>query len=302
MCILFFFFLTSAHHKVKFNTTRKSSLVKFNITEQPSPKLSDSVLGDSFDSPCITKSLGERLAIREKPSCHDKESSSESDSFLRISKPLKKPVTLHISSDEVSSSPERLPCKRFQTRQEISSTKYFSTPPTTVIVSESELEDVFVSLTIDEPPVPPAKPKKFIKSRPKKKTEDDSIFRQPALKSERSFLASLSSEIPQECRQLEAIPYMKNFRKNRDELTTRLFQMFNKDIFNNYFHPNFSITWNSRLTRTAGYCRHFTKRESGTTIFESRIELSVKVVDTPCRLRDTLIHELCHAGKSINAM
>jgi hypothetical protein len=95
---------------------------------------------------------------------------------------------------------------------------------------------------------------------------------------------------------------MKNFRKTRDELTNRLFQMFNKEIFNNFFHHDFSITWNGRLTRTAGYCRHFTKREKEMITFESRIELSVKVVDTPCRLRDTLIHELCHAGKAINAI
>lgn len=261
------------------------------------------MLGDSFDSPCITKSLGEKLSTREKPSCHDKQSSSESDSFLRISKPFKKPVVLRISSDdEVSSSPERLPRKPFPTRPEISSTKYFSTPLTTVILSESELEDVFSSLTIDKPPAPIVKPKKLVKSRQKKKAECDTIFRQPALKSERSFLASLSSEILQECRHFEAIPYMKNFRKTRDELTIRLFQMFNKEIFNNFFHHDFSITWNGRLTRTAGYCRHFTKRENGIITFESRIELSVKVVDTPCRLRDTLIHELCHAGKAINAI
>nr|SVE85421.1 EOG090X0464 [Daphnia pulicaria] len=293
----FEFNTTGQSSPVKFNTIGQSSPVKFNTIRLSSPKSSDSMLGDSFDSPCITKSLGEKLSTREKPSCHDKESSSESDSFLRISKPFKKPVMLRISSDdEVSSSPERLPRKPFPTRPVISSTKYFSTPPTTVILSESELEDVFSSLTIDKPPAPIVKPKKLVKSRQKKKTECDTIFRQPALKSERSFLASLSSEIPQECRHFEAIPYMKNFRKTRDELTNRLFQMFNKEIFNNFFHHDFSITWNGRLTRTAGYCRHFTKRENGIITFESRIELSVKVVDTPCRLRDTLIHELCHAA------
>lgn len=272
----------SAHHKETLKTT--------------GPKLADSLLNDdSFDSVCLIRSLRERLGNQEKSSCQEKERNYESESFHRIPKPLGLPIALHISSsdDEGSSSPERLPRQSFKARQkEILSTNYM----TPTVLSDSELEDVFVSLTINEPPAPIVKPKKLVKPRPKKKADCASVFRQPALKSERSFLASLSSEVSQEFRHSETIPFMKNFRKNRDELTTRLFQMFNKEIFNNHFHPDFSITWNSRLTRTAGYCRHFTKRESGITIFESRIELSVKVVDTPCRLRDTLIHELCHAG------
>ena len=52
------------------------------------------------------------------------------------------------------------------------------------------------------------------------------------------------------------------------------------------------ITWSKRLTKTAGMCVMNTiegKRSA-------HIVLSIKVLDTACRLRDTMIHELCHAA------
>nr|SVE82430.1 EOG090X0464 [Daphnia magna] len=263
---------------------------------------SGSTIDDSFDSQCVTTSLQERLAIPERPSRHVAESTSEeeeieSEDSITISRSYKKPlVTLHISSDEeIPSSPE---VKRHQAMPEIFPTRNHSPAPITIPESESELEDVFASLTIKESPAPTIKLKKVTKPRQKKNAKCPTICKQPSCESQRSFLASLSPEVPQDCRHADAIPYIKNFRKNRDELTNRLFKMFNEGIFHRHFQTEFSITWNSRLTRTAGYCRHFTKRENGSaaTSFESRIELSVKVVDTPCRLRDTLVHELCHAA------
>lgn len=255
------------------------------------------MLGDSFDSPCVISSLQERLAILERPARHVAGIASESEDSPTIPRSYKKPlVALHISSDdEIPSSPER---KNHQAMPAIFPRKTSAPAPITISESESELEDVFTSLTIKESPPPAIKLKKVIKPRQKKNAECPTIREQPLCKPQRSFLASLSSEVPPEFRHVEAIPYMKNFRKNRDELTNRLFKTFNDGIFRSHFQTDFSITWNSRLTRTAGYCRHFTKRDngSGSTSFESRIELSVKVVDTPCRLRDTLVHELCHAG------
>nr|SVE78787.1 EOG090X0464 [Daphnia lumholtzi] len=262
----------------------------------------DSTLDDSFDSQCVTTSLQERLAVLERPTQHVAKSTSEeeeieSEDSLTIPKSYKKPlVALHISSDEeIPSSPE---IKRLQTVPGVFPRTNHSPAPITIPESESELEDVFSSLTINESPATTIKPKKVIKPRQKKDAKCPTIRKQPPYESQRSFLASLSPEVPEDCRHEDAIPYIKNFRKKRDELTNRLFKIFNEGIFHSHFRTDFSITWNSRLTRTAGYCRHFTKRENGSaaTTFESRIELSVKVVDTPCRLRDTLVHELCHAA------
>ncbi|VDK85925.1 unnamed protein product [Litomosoides sigmodontis] len=53
--------------------------------------------------------------------------------------------------------------------------------------------------------------------------------------------------------------------------------------------PNMVLEWNARLRLTAGRCRC---KPNGT----ADVELSTKVCDSPERLRDTLLHELCHAA------
>ncbi|WAQ99133.1 ACRC-like protein, partial [Mya arenaria] len=54
------------------------------------------------------------------------------------------------------------------------------------------------------------------------------------------------------------------------------------------------VEWNKRLLKTAGFCAY--KKIRKTEERTARIELSDKVCDTADRLRDTLIHEMCHAG------
>ncbi|EPB73344.1 hypothetical protein ANCCEY_07590 [Ancylostoma ceylanicum] len=54
--------------------------------------------------------------------------------------------------------------------------------------------------------------------------------------------------------------------------------------------PEFlDVKWNPRLRKTAGMCRNKPDRTSW-------IELSPKVCSAPDRVRDTLIHEMCHAA------
>ncbi|KAF4527014.1 hypothetical protein B566_EDAN001561 [Ephemera danica] len=56
-----------------------------------------------------------------------------------------------------------------------------------------------------------------------------------------------------------------------------------------------SITWNNRLRSTAGFCYNQKKAQPGADFLRtSRIELSGKAYAG--RLRDTLIHEMCHAA------
>lgn len=66
---------------------------------------------------------------------------------------------------------------------------------------------------------------------------------------------------------------------------------------NNFFFQlplDLPIIWNTRLLKTAGYCAY--KKDKLSEKKTCRIELSVKVCDSAERLRDTLIHELCHAA------
>ncbi|KAL4230378.1 hypothetical protein ACF0H5_010760 [Mactra antiquata] len=110
-----------------------------------------------------------------------------------------------------------------------------------------------------------------------------------------NFLKSLSGDINDERRDLRARRYIKNFKKTKEELSAYLFTMFNKTVFDNKLPSNMSVTWNKRLLRTAGYCA-YKKNTKNPDDRTARIELSTKVCDTAERLRDTLIHELCHAA------
>ena len=105
---------------------------------------------------------------------------------------------------------------------------------------DSDLEDIFGNLTINDIPTG-TKPKKLSQVT----TE--------------SFLASLSVDLPEKHRHSDAVPYIKSFRKLRTDLTHKLFKLFNEAVFQNQLPQDFSLTWNKRLTRTAGYYNHHFK-------------------------------------------
>ncbi|XP_044062151.1 acidic repeat-containing protein isoform X2 [Siniperca chuatsi] len=88
--------------------------------------------------------------------------------------------------------------------------------------------------------------------------------------------------------------YGRNFKQNKEELTSRLYQLYNTSVFDSKLPINMSVTWNKKMRKTAGYC--ITGQERGGGSRYARIELSEKVCDSADRLRDTLIHEMCHAA------
>uniref|UniRef100_UPI00398ECB8A germ cell nuclear acidic protein isoform X1 n=2 Tax=Pristiophorus japonicus TaxID=55135 RepID=UPI00398ECB8A len=94
---------------------------------------------------------------------------------------------------------------------------------------------------------------------------------------------------------LSSSKYVKNFKRNREELTQELYSLYNKSIFQQKLPEKLEITWNKKMRKTAGYCVTGQKRD-GVLQRYARIELSEKVCDSAERLRDTLIHELCHAA------
>lgn len=114
----------------------------------------------------------------------------------------------------------------------------------------------------------------------------------------------------------DAIKFRKSFNPNKGELTEILYKLYNEKVFENKL--SIPITWNKKLTSTAGRCMcnkkygYFSSficllrniefhvpfsvyfhRASGRS---ARIELSEKVLTSGDRLRCTLIHELCHAA------
>ncbi|NXE67065.1 ACRC protein, partial [Calcarius ornatus] len=91
-----------------------------------------------------------------------------------------------------------------------------------------------------------------------------------------------------------ASQYVKYFKKNKEELAQKLYRLFNSTIFEQKLPEDMEIIWNKKMRKTAGYC--VTGQRGGPEGKRyARIELSEKVCDSADRLRDTLIHEVCHA-------
>ncbi|XP_020609888.1 acidic repeat-containing protein-like isoform X2 [Orbicella faveolata] len=90
------------------------------------------------------------------------------------------------------------------------------------------------------------------------------------------------------------VPYSteKEFKKSKDKLVKELFELYNRTVFDNQMPSDFQITWNPRMRSTAGFCYY--SKKNGLRV--ARIELADKVIDSADRLRDTLIHEMCHAA------
>ncbi|KYN34813.1 Acidic repeat-containing protein [Trachymyrmex septentrionalis] len=114
----------------------------------------------------------------------------------------------------------------------------------------------------------------------------------------KTFLASLSNMIPMYEAHTDAKKYRLDYKNNKEELCKKLYQLYNEKVFDNKLPQDMSIEWNVRMRGTAGYCynKKSMKGISGTIIKSSRIVLATKILDTPDRLRDTLIHEMCHAA------
>ncbi|NWR89771.1 ACRC protein, partial [Furnarius figulus] len=87
--------------------------------------------------------------------------------------------------------------------------------------------------------------------------------------------------------------YVKHFKKNKEELAQKLYRLFNSTIFEQKLPETMVIIWNKKMRKTAGYC--VTGQTGPEAKRYARIELSEKVCDSADRLRDTLIHEVCHA-------
>ncbi|KAG8556672.1 hypothetical protein GDO81_018164 [Engystomops pustulosus] len=86
--------------------------------------------------------------------------------------------------------------------------------------------------------------------------------------------------------------YVNNFHENKEELTKLLYEFFNHTVFDDELPADMEVRWNKRMTSTAGVTRLLGDSGDPCAI----IEISEKICDSAARLRDTLIHEMCHAA------
>jgi predicted SprT family Zn-dependent metalloprotease len=143
-----------------------------------------------------------------------------------------------------------------------------------VIESESEDDDIF-ECEDDEDDEGRSPGKEMLFSH-----TDDGAAGFGGVKSDRSHLA------------------MKRFQKEKEGLAKQLFSEFNERIFQNKLPSDMQVTWNASLNTTAGITK-YSRRSGGLdgkVEYQASVELSSKVIDSQSRLRQTLCHELCHAG------
>ncbi|XP_065836217.1 germ cell nuclear acidic protein-like isoform X2 [Oscarella lobularis] len=89
-----------------------------------------------------------------------------------------------------------------------------------------------------------------------------------------------------------AIGQSGQYNRYKSSLISDLFIIYNESVFNGKLPDDLKFEWNARLTSTAGSCAYTWKNNERS----ATITLSTKIIDSYERLRDTLIHELCHAA------
>lgn len=91
--------------------------------------------------------------------------------------------------------------------------------------------------------------------------------------------------------------FKATYKTNKMQLAEKLFQIYNEKIFNALIPKDTPIEWNKNMRKTGGRCHQRTKKlRTGEVERTVKISLSVKVLDEPHRLRDVLLHEMCHAA------
>ncbi len=86
------------------------------------------------------------------------------------------------------------------------------------------------------------------------------------------------------------------FQGKREDLAYNLYDMYRDKVFGKALPDRLEISWNNRLTKTAGMTITDTKKFKGVPKRVARIELSNKVIGSLDRLSSTMIHEMCHAA------
>ncbi|XP_075716879.1 germ cell nuclear acidic protein-like [Rhinoderma darwinii] len=139
-----------------------------------------------------------------------------------------------------------------------------------VVISDSDDDDCITTAVTDKDPA----------EYPEDPTSEE---RRPICNIQNCFIEDITSSTS---------PYRTNFQATKQELVTRLYKLYNQTVFNNQLPDTLPITWSKRLTATSARCCNV--REDVDRY--SQIEISEKVCDSAERVRDALIHEMCHAA------
>ncbi|CAH1392486.1 unnamed protein product [Nezara viridula] len=113
-----------------------------------------------------------------------------------------------------------------------------------------------------------------------------------------SFLLSLTPEVPHGMCHPGAVKYRGiSYSKHKNELAHLLFKLFNKEIFAGKLPP-LEIKWSDELTTTAGVtkCSFDVNENKNGKMPSPVIQLARTATNDASKVRDALLHELCHAA------
>ena len=85
--------------------------------------------------------------------------------------------------------------------------------------------------------------------------------------------------------------------EDRHALVVELIEEFNRTVFEGKLPPDQEVAWNTRLSSTAGLTRFKMSDDGGPFRRVAPVELSPALLDRSLRIRQTLMHELCHAAQ-----
>ncbi|KAK9505689.1 hypothetical protein O3M35_009681 [Rhynocoris fuscipes] len=112
-----------------------------------------------------------------------------------------------------------------------------------------------------------------------------------------SFLSSLSDKTyGLKCDPVAEF-FKLHFRTAKTSLARHLYYIFNELVFDNQLPKFMPLKWSGKLKTASGITTtKFEADPEGNAIFIAYITLSKKIITTAERLRDTLVHEMCHAA------
>ncbi|XP_062536618.1 germ cell nuclear acidic protein-like [Armigeres subalbatus] len=264
------------------SSTQNISKPEFQLTES---QLSDNMFEHTPDEGSKEESIVEtQTSDKTSPVMNEKSEPKEDHSpvlrNLKISAKIK--IKVHVSelSDESSSESEKPTEKTDQSKanQGIQRSEQ---------IIDNDMMDILteiygnawrtpknVALCQPRPKKGPVQPKDHISTIPGKV----------------SFLQSLDEKTPLDLCSTELRKYRTHFNTTKDKLMAQLYELYNREVFEDKM--NVPLSWNKKLTCTAGRC--FNIKKNGER--SCKIELSDKVITCAERMRSTLIHEMCHAA------
>ena len=244
---------------------------------------------DGIEEPKTKKKTAEKKKSKTKPAPnYSPNSSGELPSPEPVKTKTKKPLI--DSDDSDSDSLVRIKTKKSARKKNVivsdsessitvSSDSERSVSPTP-IKSKKPIKKT-TSISVGEPKDKPVNPEDLHTPKPKKSTKKLQLQGAEVLGTPKTltFLSSLTIDTPRHRCHPDALKYISDFKKKKEELSKRLYHLYNKEIFDGCLPADMEITWNVRLTKTAGLC--YSKRYRNKFNIEarsSRIELSVKVI------------------------